>query len=339
MARHEINLGTLPNGVGGDTPRVANTKINDMTEEVYGRIQAVESSLSGKVEKASVGMADGVASLDHDGKVPSSQLPNSPIGPSSTDDLPEGSTNQYFTQSRVRETTLYGLGALVNAAILATDTVLLALAKLQGQVNAKLGQSDVATDSDKLGGQPASYYTATMTGATDSADGLSGLVPAPPAGAAVRVLSSLGTWIAQATGSTWGSITGTLSSQADLSAALAAKQDTATAPMAKRYTSTAQQFVAGGQFVVSHRLGKEVAVVETWIRCKTAELGYSVGDKLPYPSMGTDSGGSTGLSVVCTSSTATVRMGTGSFIMLQKASGTTTFFTAANWEIYLEFMG
>ncbi|WP_404941587.1 hypothetical protein [Pseudomonas danubii] len=262
-----------------------------------------------------------------------------PSSPGSTDQVPEGPTNQYFTQSRVRSTTLSGLGALVNAAILATDTVLQAFAKLQGQLNAKLGKNEKAADSDKLDGQLASFYTAVMTGATASTPGTSGLVPAPPAGSTVRVLSSLGTWIAQATGSTWGSITGTLSSQADLSTALAAKQDTATAPMTKRYTSTAQQFVAGGQFVVSHGLGKEVAVVETWIRCKTAELGYSVGDKLPYPSMGTDSGGSTGLSVVCTSSTATVRMGTGSFIMLQKTSGTTTFFTAANWEIYLEFMG
>lgn len=102
-----------------------------------------------------------------------------PSSPGSTDQVPEGPTNQYFTQSRVRSTTLSGLGALVNAAILATDTVLQAFAKLQGQLNAKLGKSDVAADSDKLGGQPASYYTATMVGATASAAGVKGLVPAP----------------------------------------------------------------------------------------------------------------------------------------------------------------
>ncbi len=37
MARQAINLGALPNGVGGDTPRSANVKINDMTQELYGR--------------------------------------------------------------------------------------------------------------------------------------------------------------------------------------------------------------------------------------------------------------------------------------------------------------
>ncbi|MCO7575356.1 MULTISPECIES: hypothetical protein [Pseudomonas chlororaphis group] len=102
-----------------------------------------------------------------------------PSSPGSTDQVPEGPTNQYFTQSRVRLTTLSGLGALVNAAILATDTVLQAFAKLQGQLNAKLGKSEVAADASKLGGQSASYYTATMTGATASANGVKGLVPAP----------------------------------------------------------------------------------------------------------------------------------------------------------------
>ncbi|MEL7553142.1 hypothetical protein AAGV37_24960 [Pseudomonas protegens] len=102
-----------------------------------------------------------------------------PSSPGSTDQVPEGATNQYFTQSRVRSTTLSGLGALVNAAILATDTVLQAFAKLQGQLNAKLGKSEVAADASKLGGQSASYYTATMTGATASTNGVKGLVPAP----------------------------------------------------------------------------------------------------------------------------------------------------------------
>ncbi len=42
MARQEINLGALPNGVGGDTPRVANTKINDMTRELYTKTEGIQ---------------------------------------------------------------------------------------------------------------------------------------------------------------------------------------------------------------------------------------------------------------------------------------------------------
>jgi hypothetical protein len=36
MARQNIELGTPPSGVGGDTPRSANTKINAMMREIYG---------------------------------------------------------------------------------------------------------------------------------------------------------------------------------------------------------------------------------------------------------------------------------------------------------------
>lgn len=37
MARSEILLGTAPSGVGGDTPRSANVKINAMTAELYAK--------------------------------------------------------------------------------------------------------------------------------------------------------------------------------------------------------------------------------------------------------------------------------------------------------------
>lgn len=36
MARQEIILGTAPTGLGGDPPRTASTKINAMTQELYG---------------------------------------------------------------------------------------------------------------------------------------------------------------------------------------------------------------------------------------------------------------------------------------------------------------
>ncbi|MGO0633168.1 hypothetical protein ACTORR_24600 [Pseudomonas sp. SAR267] len=35
MAKQTINLGTAPTGVGGDTPRSANTKVNQNFDEVY----------------------------------------------------------------------------------------------------------------------------------------------------------------------------------------------------------------------------------------------------------------------------------------------------------------
>lgn len=52
-----------------------------------------------------------------------------------TDQLQEGATNLYFTAARVRQTLLTGLAAGTNAVIVAADTVLGALAKLQAQLS------------------------------------------------------------------------------------------------------------------------------------------------------------------------------------------------------------
>lgn len=41
MARQEIILGTPPLGLGGDTPRVASSKINAMTSEVYEKLSTL----------------------------------------------------------------------------------------------------------------------------------------------------------------------------------------------------------------------------------------------------------------------------------------------------------
>ncbi|MCU4378288.1 hypothetical protein [Acinetobacter haemolyticus] len=54
---------------------------------------------------------------------------------SNTDEVPEGSTNLYFTSERVRQTTLNGLDTSNLAQISPTDTVVQALGKAQGQIN------------------------------------------------------------------------------------------------------------------------------------------------------------------------------------------------------------
>lgn len=54
---------------------------------------------------------------------------------STTDTVTEGSTNFYFTESRVRNTVLTGLSLATNAVISASDSVLGALGKLQKQIS------------------------------------------------------------------------------------------------------------------------------------------------------------------------------------------------------------
>ena len=57
---------------------------------------------------------------------------------SNTDELDEGNTNLYFTTARVLATVLSGLSLLTGGAIVSTDTVLIALGKLQNQISAVL---------------------------------------------------------------------------------------------------------------------------------------------------------------------------------------------------------
>lgn len=56
--------------------------------------------------------------------------------PGNTDAVPEGSANLYFTASRVRASLLTGLAVGTNVGIIAADTMLGALAKLQAQITA-----------------------------------------------------------------------------------------------------------------------------------------------------------------------------------------------------------
>lgn len=215
-----------------------------------------------------------------------------PSSPGSTDQVAEGTTNLYHTADRVRATLLTGLGSLVNSAIQATDSLLQAFAKLQGQINGKLGASETAADSSKLGGQLPSFYTAAMTGATGTDPGTKGLVPAPPAGAAVRVLSSLGTWISQATGGVWGGITGTLSAQTDLQTAFDA-QTTATSAVAAKLNGVDSGYLtvtAGALNTISYSLPSKPTSFDLTIKATVANNGFSIGDEVPIHN-GCDYGG------------------------------------------------
>lgn len=82
--------------------------------------------------------------------------------PGTTDALAEGSTNLYFTASRVRSTVLTGLSLASAAVVAASDTVLSAIGKLQAQVTglgtSKLDTTATAADSSKLGGRAAADF-------------------------------------------------------------------------------------------------------------------------------------------------------------------------------------
>jgi len=164
--------------------------------------------------------------------------------PGSTDSVPEGAVNKYWTLARTLGSVLTGLVTTNSAVIAATDTVIAAFGKLQRQITdlgASKANKGANTDITSLaglttplsvsqGGTGSGSGVPEMVGASTTAAGTKGLVPAPSLGA-TRFLSSLGTWLAINASASWGTITGNISSQTDLQAALAAKQDVSSAAL------------------------------------------------------------------------------------------------------------
>lgn len=84
--------------------------------------------------------------------------------PGSTDAVPEGSANKYFTASRVLSTVLSGVSFLTNAAISATDTILAALGKLQAQLNGLSSVFQAKEDQGLSTGNNVSFSDVEATG-------------------------------------------------------------------------------------------------------------------------------------------------------------------------------
>lgn len=105
--------------------------------------------------------------------------------PGSTDAVPEGVGNLYFTPARVRTATLAGLSAGTATAIADTDTLLAALAKLQAQSSSLSGKIGAASGIAPLGSDgkvPSTYLPGAggtaLAGANSDITSLSGLTTA-----------------------------------------------------------------------------------------------------------------------------------------------------------------
>lgn len=76
--------------------------------------------------------------------------PGATAAAGTTDTLPEGTNNLYFTAARVLSTLLTGFATGANAAVAATDSILQAFAKVQAQLDNKLGLTGTAAAATKL---------------------------------------------------------------------------------------------------------------------------------------------------------------------------------------------
>jgi hypothetical protein len=88
--------------------------------------------------------------------------------PGSTDVVPEGSTNLYFTASRVRAAILSGLSVATNAAVEAADSVLAGIGKLQAQVTALINGK---ANNGAVGSTGITMSTASLLGRSTAGTG------------------------------------------------------------------------------------------------------------------------------------------------------------------------
>lgn len=118
---------------------------------------------------------------------------------------------------------------------------------------------------------------------------------------------------------------------ADGSIATADLDPTARPAFTKSYTSPNQTITAAGALTLAHSLGAMPALVQTRLKCLTAEINYSVGDEVIIDNWG----GNTGqcLTIVPDATNLNVRYGGDAnvFALPNKTTGIITNITNANW--------
>jgi len=152
------------------------------------------------------------------------------LGLDSTNGIGEGNFNLYFTQPRVLATPLTGFVTTTNAAVVATDSVVVAAGKMQAQITAT--NSAIAAANISIGGKAAK-------GANSDITSLNGLTAA---------LSIAQGGTGRNDGLAWGNLKGPISTQTDLQTVLDTKSGlgigqtwqnmTASRALATTYTNT-----------------------------------------------------------------------------------------------------
>jgi hypothetical protein len=120
---------------------------NDRFKGKYTSLANLQSAhpTSNDGDYAIVDAGSGVAAQEYIWDANEGWVLGTNVGATTTDALPEGSVNKYFTTARVLATVLSGISFVTGTAITATDTVLQAFGKIQKQIN-----DIISTKQDQL---------------------------------------------------------------------------------------------------------------------------------------------------------------------------------------------
>jgi len=299
--------------------------------------------------------------------------------PGSTDAVPEGAVNKYWTNARSIASVLTGLLTTNPAVVTAADTILTAVGKLQRQI------SDAVAALGNKAAKGANSDITSLSGLTTAvsiAQGGTGATTLAAAQAALGINSAINL----PTGTDLNNIqaTGPYMQQANVNATLALNYPVAKAGSLtvvhlasittqfylvydsgdiysrSRYSTTwypwrkmstaefvSQQLadvnpVSLGTFSLTHDLGFVPQFVSYSYRCKVAELGYAVGDVVLPQDLKYDSASTFARGFLIKSLTSTTCSGiNGStgIVLLHNTTNVASTATIANWAIQITVGG
>ncbi len=111
-----------------------------------------------------------------------------------------------------------------------------------------------------------------------------------------------------------------------------------TAQAVPTFTSTEQTITNAGSLTIAHGLGSRPTRIWAHLVNQTAELNYSIGDRLIVsPSQSSSSAvDSRGLSIVPDATNLNIRFGSAELFVLNKTTGAGAAITNVNWKLVLE---
>lgn len=111
-------------------------------------------------------------------------------------------------------------------------------------------------------------------------------------------------------------------------------------PVTKYFESAEQTITLSGSLTLAHGLGVEPKNVQFYLICKTAELGYSVGNKVHWGTQifTNTVGSNTGFTTVVDATDIRVRYSGGGFVIPNFNTGTYAAITNGNWRLIARAM-
>ncbi len=102
------------------------------------------------------------------------------------------------------------------------------------------------------------------------------------------------------------------------------------------FISAEQTLSTAGSFTLAHSLSGKPQIVQIYLRCKTAELNYSIGDEVLYDAF--DHGAaSRGFQTVPDATNVVIRQGSATTInLLNKTTGAEATITYGNWKMVVK---